>query len=143
MWCLPVSGVERFRHSLRELAQVRSAAFAAGARRWIDDALAWQIIRQRPARRLDPSPFALLSLLLGSSDFSLGLFLGLGLLEIEDGELELFDDVLAALRRLPELFSPQLGEHEFQPLDLKRPDVRFTARFRQHLALHEETKQHA
>src|SRR5438105_3709173 len=53
------------------------------------------------------------------------LFLGLGLLKIEDGELELFDDVLAALRRLPELFSPQLGEHEFQPLDLKRPDVRF------------------
>src|SRR6202022_766977 len=134
----PRLAFERFRHSLRELAQVRAAAFAAGARRWIDDALAWQIVRQRPARRLDPSPFALLSLLLGSSDFSLGLFLGLGLLGIEDGELELFDDVLAALRRLPELFSPQLGEHEFQPPDLKRPDVRFTARFRQHLALHED-----
>jgi hypothetical protein len=44
------------------------------------------------------------------SDFSFGLFLGLGLLEIDDGKLELFDDVLAALRRLPELFSPHLGD---------------------------------
>src|ERR1700730_13792398 len=51
----PRLAFERFRHSLRELAQVRAAAFAAGARRWIDDALAGQIFRQRPARRLDPS----------------------------------------------------------------------------------------
>src|SRR5437660_11271899 len=42
----PRLAFERFRHSLRELAQVRAAAFAAGARRWIDDALAWQIVRQ-------------------------------------------------------------------------------------------------
>lgn len=134
----PGLAFERFGHSLAELAQVGAAAFAASARRWIDDALAWQIVRQRPARGLNPGPFTLFSLLPGRRDFSLGLFLGLGLLEIDDGKLELFDELLAALRRLPKLFLPHLGEHEFQPLDLKRPDFCFTARLRQHLALRED-----
>jgi hypothetical protein len=100
----PRLAFKRFGHGLTKLAQVGAAAFAAGTRRWIDDALAWQIVGQRPARWLDPSPFALCSLLLGSRDLSLGFFLGLGLLEIGDGKLDLLDDLLAALRRLPELF---------------------------------------
>ena len=82
-------------------------------------------------------PFALFSLLLGSCDLSLGFFLGLGLLEIGDGKLELLDELFAALRRLPELFSPHLGKHELQPLDLKCPNFCFVARLSKHLALGE------
>ena len=101
--------IRAIRHSLVEFAQVRAAAFTAGARRRIDDALARKIVRQRPARRLNPGPFALLFVLLRSSDFGLGLFLGLSLLEIGDGELELLDELLAALRGLPELLPPGLA----------------------------------
>jgi hypothetical protein len=91
-------------------------AFAAVARRPIDDALSRKIVRQRPARRIDPCPFALLFLLLRSGDLGLGPFLGPRLLEIGDGEFKLLDELLAALRGLPELLTPGLSEHEFQPL---------------------------
>src|ERR1700682_4958769 len=131
----PRLAFERFGHSLAEFAQVRTATFAAGARRRIDDALARKIVRQRAARRLDPCPFALLFLLLRSGDLGLGLFLGLSLLEIGDGEFKLLDELLAALRGLPELLPPGPGEHEFQPLDLKRPNLRLAPSLGQHLAL--------
>ena len=108
--------------------------------RRIDDALAWKMFRQWPARRLDPCPFARLSLLLRSGDLGLGLFLGLRLLEIDDGEFKLFDEVFAALRGLPELLPPSLGEQELQPLDLKHPNLRLAARFRQHLALDKDLR---
>ena len=61
---------------------------------------------------------------LRSGDLGLGLFLGLRLLEIVDGELELFDELFAALRGLPELLPPRLGEHQLQPLDLQGADLR-------------------
>jgi hypothetical protein len=104
----PRLAFERRGHSLAGFAQVRTAAFAADARRRIDDALARKIVRQRPARRLDPCPLALLFLLLGSGDLCLGLFLGLRFLEIGDGELQLLDELLAALRGLPGLLPPGL-----------------------------------
>jgi len=45
---------------------------------------------------------------------------------------------MSCLPRLPELLPPGLREHQFQPLDLKRPNFRLAARFRQHLALGED-----
>ena len=57
-------------------------------------------------------------------DLGLGLFLGLRLLEIGDGELELLDELPAAFGGLSELLPPGLREHQFQPLDLKCPNFR-------------------
>jgi hypothetical protein len=102
-----------FGNNLAEFAQVHAAAFATGARRRINDALARKTVRQRPARRLDPRPFAFLILLLGSGDLGRGLFLGLRLLEIGDGKLQLLDELLAALRGLPELLAPALARMSF------------------------------
>ena len=82
------------------------------------------------ARRLDPYPFALLFLLLGRRNFRLGLFLGLRLLEIGDGELELLDKLLASFGGLPKLLSSGPGEHEFQPLDLESANLRLALALR-------------
>lgn len=68
-------------------------------------------------------------------ELGLGFLLSLGLFKILDGEFELLDQQLAALRRLPELFSSCLGQHQLQPLDLQPANGHFAPRQRQLLAL--------
>src|SRR5271166_2769168 len=55
---LPAPGLafERLGHDLAEFAQAGAAAFAADARRWLDDALDRKIVRKLagPARRAPP-----------------------------------------------------------------------------------------
>ncbi len=77
-------------------------------------------------------------LLLGGlwcGDLGLGFLFGLGLLEILDRKLELFDQQLAAFGGLPELFAPCLGQHQLQSLDFQPADSDFALRQRQLLAL--------
>ncbi len=134
---------ERFGHLLAELAQPDAAALAAGARRWLDDALDGQIVWQ-----LARSTWRTGAPVLGGawrSDLGLGLFLGLRRFEIFDRQFELLDKQLAALRRLTEHLASRPGEHEFQPLDFQSADLRFALRndpqqllLRQHLALRED-----
>src|ERR1035437_9959231 len=123
-------------HDLAEFAQPHATAFTAGTGRWLDNAFDRQIVRQlaRPAWRAS----ALFLRRRGRRDLGLGLFLGLGLLEIGNGKFELLNELLAAFRGLPELLSSRLGEHQFQPLDLKRPDLRLAPGLGQHCALRED-----
>jgi hypothetical protein len=114
--------------------QPRAAALAAYAGRGFDDAFDGQIVRQKTSWR----PWILRALLLGGSwcgELGLGLLLRLGLFKILDGKFELLDQQLAALRRLPELFSPCLGQHQLQPLDLQPADGNFALGQRQLFAL--------
>jgi hypothetical protein len=122
----PRLAFERFGHSLAEFAQVRTAAFAADARHRIDDALARKIVSGRragliPVRSRFSFRFSGAAIsALASSSAPL----------ISDGEFKPLDELLSALRGLTELLPPGPGEHEFQPLDLKRPNRRLAARFR-------------
>ena len=62
----------------------------------------------------------------------LGLFLGQHLLEILDRQFELLDKKFAAFRGLPELLTPRLGEHQFQPLDFERPNLCLASKRKDH-----------
>ena len=46
-----------------------------------------------------------------SNGLDLGFLDSLALFQVFDGELQLFNQLLAAFRRLPELLAPQLGQH--------------------------------
>ena len=91
----PRLAFQGLRHHLAELAQPNAAALAAGARRRFDDPLNRQIVRQWLARR----PRSAGTLFLGGlrcRHLGLGLYFGLRLLEVLDGELELLNKLLAA-----------------------------------------------
>ncbi|MGY4167761.1 hypothetical protein ACVIM8_001834 [Bradyrhizobium sp. USDA 4529] len=71
-------------------------------------------------------------------DLGLGFLFGQGLFKILDGKLELFNQQLAALRGLPVLFAPCLGQHQLQPLDFQPADRHLALRQRQLLALRKD-----
>lgn len=74
---------------------LRKRTLAAGARRRLDDPLNRQIVRQRLARR----PRSAGTLFLGGlrcCHLGLGLYFGLRLLKVLDGQLELLNKLLAA-----------------------------------------------
>src|SRR5690606_3921859 len=99
---------ERLGHILAELPD-HAAALGAGARCWMDDALARQMLRQRPAgglaleRRAPGGPCR-------RRHLRRCLVLGGGLLELSELELELGDDLRPTLRRLAVLLTACLGE---------------------------------
>ena len=113
---------ERLGHDLAKPAQPQTAAFAASARRGLDDPFDRQIVRQlaRPTCRAGTSFFGSL----GRGSLGLRLRNGLRLLEILNGELELLDELLAALGGLPKLCTPRLSQHQLQTLDLQGADLR-------------------
>lgn len=123
----PRLAFQGLRYHLAELVQSLAAALAAYARRGFDDALDGQIVRQRTSRR----PRILRALLLDGfrrCELGFGFLLRLGLFNILDGKFKLLDQQLAAFRRLPELFSPCLGQHQLQPLDFQPADGHFALR---------------
>ena len=89
----------------------RPAAARAGRRRRIDDALARQMLGQRPARRLAPRRTPARLWLGGSSIGAAASACACILLQLEQLQLELVEQ-RAALRRLAEPFVPQLGDRD-------------------------------
>ena len=131
----PRFALQRLRDDLAEFAQARAAALAADARCGMKDALARQVVRQRPARRFACINRASTFGCWRGGDLSLCRNLGLRLLEVRYGKFELFDDLLAALGGLTELRAPRLGEQELQPFDLEAERAAFALGFDQTLAL--------
>ena len=102
------------------------AAAATGASAWrrIDDAPAWQALRQRAPRR-DAAPEA------ANLDRRGGCLgghrhRGSGLLELFELQLELLDQPAPALGGLSVLLVPRLGEQQLHALDLERKKVPFS-----------------
>ena len=102
-----------------------------------------QIFRQlaRSARR----PLVLFFRRFGRGDLGFGFFGALRLFQILDRQFELFDQLLAALGGLSELFAPGLGQQQLQALDLQPDDLGFALRrdpfrlfLRQQFALRED-----
>ena len=120
---LPRHQLQRLGHILAQLVQ-GSAAARACARRRVDHALARQVFRQRPARRL-----AAIERLHGHArglgwPARLCRSLGLSLifLELEQLQLELVEQ-RTTFRRLAEPLVPQPGDHVAQLLDLQAPSL--------------------
>ena len=89
----------------------------------IDDALARQMLRQRPARRLAPLEAAHLDLGRCSSHLRRRFRLRGIFFHLRQRQLELFQD-RAPLRGLPKLIVAQLGDGIFELLDEQRPVLR-------------------
>ena len=68
----------------------------------------------------------------------LGFLDSLALFEVFDGEFQLFNQLLAAFRRLPELLAPQLGQHQLQALDFEPPNLGLALREHQCFSLRED-----
>jgi hypothetical protein len=122
------------RYHLVQLVKPLAAAFAAGTRRRLDNALHRQMVWQRPAGRPGIGGALFLS---GCRRRDLGLrfLLGLGLFKVLDGQFKLLDQQPAAFRGLPVLLAPRLGQHQLQPLDFQAADGHFAGRQRQQFAL--------
>jgi hypothetical protein len=89
----------------------------------IDDALARQMLRQRPARRLAPLEAAHFNLGRCSCHLRRRFRLSGIFFHLRERQLELLQDG-APLRRLAELVVAQLGDRIFELLDQQRPVLR-------------------
>ena len=117
---LPRHELQRLGDVLAELAQRPAAAARAGRRRRIDDALARQMLGQRPARRLAPlERWHRRSCSARCRHPCRRLGLRRILFQLGELQLELIEQ-RAALRGLPEPLVPQLGDRELQLLDQQR-----------------------
>jgi hypothetical protein len=112
---LPRHELQRLGHILTDLVQ-SPAATGTRRKRWIDDALARQMFRQRPARRLAPLEASHFDLRLGSGHLRRRLGLGGIFLQIRQRQLELFQD-RAPLGGLAEPVVAQLGDCVLEFLD--------------------------
>jgi len=112
----PRDDVERLGDHLAHFGEPVATAAAAGRGRGDDDALARQMRRQRPARRLLPDMGCYDRV---GSSFRGRLILGGGFLELGQLKLELIDEPLAALAGLAELLAPGFGEEQPQTFDLE------------------------
>jgi len=114
--------LQRLGHILAELVQNAAAAWT-GARPRIDDALARQMLGQRPARRLAPMESLNLDLLARRRlRRHLRRSFGFGgvLLHVGEPQLQLLEH-RTPLRGLSEPLVPQLGDRELHLLDQQRP----------------------
>src|SRR3954447_4006136 len=134
----PRLALERLRDDLSQFAQARAAALAANARCGMNDALARQMVGQRPARRFACIDRASSFGGRPGGNLRLSLDLGLRLLEVRYSKFELLDDLLAALGGLTKLRAPRLGKQELQPLDLETEAGAFALGFDQTLALRQD-----
>jgi len=131
---LPRHQLQRLGHVLAQLVQ-HPAAARAGRRHRIDDALARQMLGQRPARRLAPFECAHLNLLAccrGCRHLRHGLRFRRILFQVGQLQLELFEQC-APLRGLPKSLLPKLGDRELHLLDQQGARPRFGLRV---LSLH-------
>jgi hypothetical protein len=118
---LPRNEFQRLGHVLAKFAQ-RPAAARAGRQPRINDALAWQVVRQWAARRLAAGKATNLDR--SPRHSSRDLALGRGFFQIGKLQLELIDQPDRAFRRRAEPLMAQPGDSELQLLDLQRPGQR-------------------
>ena len=140
----PRIAFQRLGHDLAELAQPLRRRICrrrrAPARRSARPADAPAACAARAAPRLR---FSLVAS--GAAISALACFGALRLFQVLDGKFELFDQLLAALGGLSELFAPGLGQQQLQALDLQPDDLGFALRrdlfrllLRQQFALRED-----
>ena len=124
---LPRNELQRLGHVLADLAQPAVAAARAGRGRRIDDALARQMLGQRPARRLAPLERRHRDLL-GCRQLRRGLGLRRILFQVGELKLKLIEQ-RATLRGLPELLVPQLLDRDlsFSISNVAVPGLRLSA----------------
>ena len=121
--------LQRLGHVLADLAQGAAAAARAGQGRRIDDALARQMLGQRPARRLAPLERRHRDLLARRRCRQPRRGLGLRGILFQVGELQLeLLEQRAAFRGLAEPLVPQLGDRELELLDQQRAVLRLALR---------------
>jgi hypothetical protein len=115
--------IERLGDGLADFRQPAAAAAAAARRRGHDKSLARQVLRKRPARGFPPDVLG--DHRPGFRGSGLGgelgrrLVFGRCLLELHQLQLELGDDLGAALGGSAVLLAARLGEQQLQPLDLE------------------------
>ena len=93
--------------------------FGQAQGRGIDDPLARQVLGQRPAGRLAGAAADAAAAPLGCRELGRRLFFGRALLELGELQLELLDELGAALGRAAELRAARLGEQQLEALDLE------------------------
>ena len=130
--------LQRLGHVLAQLVQGAAAA-RAGRRRRIDDALARQMLGQRPARRLAPLEGLHLDLRLAAAAVAIcaaASRLRCILLQLGKLQLELLEHG-AAFRGLAEPLVPQLGDRELHLLDLSSRCTHFRLGVARHCLAHQ------